>query len=101
MADTPETDLACIEPDSLAERDAADPLARFRAEFELPEGVVYVDGNSLGAQPRRAEQIALKVLRRDWRDGLSAVGTMPAGTTCRGVWATRSRVWSAPHPAKW
>jgi len=32
--------------------DAADPLAPFRDRFALPEGVVYLDGNSLGALPR-------------------------------------------------
>ncbi|MDP2092162.1 MAG: kynureninase, partial [Pseudohongiella sp.] len=32
--------------------DAADPLAHKRAEFELPENVIYLDGNSLGCLPR-------------------------------------------------
>jgi len=32
--------------------DAADPLTGFRGEFDLPEGVLYFDGNSLGALPR-------------------------------------------------
>ncbi|MEM9200446.1 MAG: kynureninase [Actinomycetota bacterium] len=36
-----------------AELDAADPLAEFRHEFEVPDGV-YLVGNSLGALPSRA-----------------------------------------------
>src|SRR5262245_25455138 len=50
--------------------DRADPLAPWRAEFELPEGVVYLDGNSLGARPRAALQRAQEVVAREWGEQL-------------------------------
>ncbi len=46
--------------------DAADPLARFRAEFFLPPGKIYLDGNSLGLLSRRAESHLARVIA-EWR----------------------------------
>jgi kynureninase len=46
--------------------DQADPLARFRAEFYLPPGKIYLDGNSLGLLSRRAEA-ALRRVAHEWR----------------------------------
>ncbi len=54
----------------LVNLDAADPLAAFRDGFDLPAGIVYLDGNSLGARPRRALAIAERVLREEWGNGL-------------------------------
>lgn len=44
------------------EKDGRDPLARFRAEFYLPTGQIYLDGNSLGPMSRRSEASTLRVL---------------------------------------
>ncbi len=46
--------------------DAADPLGRFRAEFFLPPGKIYLDGNSLGLLSRRAESHLARVIA-EWR----------------------------------
>ena len=57
------------EQDCLA-RDAADPLAPQRAQFALPDGVIYLDGNSLGARPKAALARAQEVITAEWGDGL-------------------------------
>lgn len=50
--------------------DEQDPLRELRKEFHLPEGVVYLDGNSLGALPRATVERANAVITREWGDGL-------------------------------
>ena len=47
-------------------RDAADALAPLRQHFDLPDGVIYLDGNSLGARPRAALARAQDVIAREW-----------------------------------
>ncbi|MSU22611.1 MAG: kynureninase [Opitutus sp.] len=46
--------------------DRADPLARFRAEFFLPPGQIYLDGNSLGLLSRRADVTLTRAVEQ-WR----------------------------------
>jgi len=54
--------------------DREDPLASFRDEFFLPEGIVYLNGNSLGAMPHKAVQRARQVVEKEWATGL--IGSM-------------------------
>jgi kynureninase len=49
-------------PEEASRLDAADPLAHLRAHFYLPEGQIYLDGNSLGLLSRESEAATLKVL---------------------------------------
>lgn len=50
--------------------DAADPLGGFRERFVLPDGVVYLDGNSLGALPRDTAAHVQRVITEEWGTGL-------------------------------
>jgi len=50
--------------------DADDPLARFREAFELPAGVIYLDGNSLGALPRATAPRLDDLILREWGQDL-------------------------------
>ncbi|HWL98803.1 MAG TPA: kynureninase [Nocardioidaceae bacterium] len=48
------------------QRDADDPLAFARARFSLPESMVYLDGNSLGALPRGVHARLRQVVEDEW-----------------------------------
>ena len=50
--------------------DRDDPLASFRDAFDLPDGVVYLDGNSLGPPPRETHARMARVLAQEWGEGL-------------------------------
>jgi kynureninase len=50
--------------------DRQDPLASVRDEFALPEGVIYLDGNSLGALPRQTLPRMTQVIGEEWGSGL-------------------------------
>ncbi|WP_460134036.1 kynureninase [Pseudomonas sp. S1_E04] len=50
--------------------DAQDPLAPLRHQFALPAGVIYLDGNSLGARPVAALARAQQVIAEEWGNGL-------------------------------
>jgi kynureninase len=50
--------------------DAADPFAPARARFAIPDGVIYLDGNSLGALPRATFDAARDTVERQWGERL-------------------------------
>ena len=58
-----------LDRDELLRLDAQDPLAPIREQFDLPEHLIYLDGNSLGAMPRAA-RARLNEAADQWRHGL-------------------------------
>ncbi len=56
--------------DACVARDGADPLRALRERFDLPPGVIYLDGNSLGARPKAALQRVQDVVTREWGNDL-------------------------------
>lgn len=50
--------------------DRADPLGGMRARFDLPEGVIYLDGHSLGPATHGALERVKRAAGEEWRNGL-------------------------------
>jgi kynureninase len=61
---------AAAPPPHVLRADAEDPLARFRSRFSLPQGVVYLDGNSLGALPAATPDRLARAVQREWGESL-------------------------------
>jgi len=71
------TDVASSSPPALptsrsecAALDRADALRALRDAFVLPQGIVYLDGNSLGALPRGTAARLAEVATSEWGEGL-------------------------------
>ncbi|SDG50652.1 kynureninase [Thalassobaculum litoreum] len=52
--------------DTVRALDSDDPLAGFRERFVLPDGVIYLDGNSLGALPKAVPERVSAMLHEEW-----------------------------------
>ncbi|HLZ84012.1 MAG TPA: kynureninase [Caulobacteraceae bacterium] len=62
--------ISALSRDELVARDAADALAPLRGGFDLPPGLIYLDGNSLGALPRRTAAQVGEAIEIQWGAGL-------------------------------
>lgn len=52
--------------DDALRHDQDDPLGHLRDRFELPDGVIYLDGNSLGPLPVGVRDRVASVVRHEW-----------------------------------
>lgn len=50
--------------------DATDPLRPLRDWFDVPPGLIYLDGNSLGVMPKSAATRVAQVVTQEWGQGL-------------------------------
>lgn len=50
--------------------DQHDPLSHYRDQFSLPPQTIYLDGNSLGALPKRVKQRVKEVTEKQWGEDL-------------------------------
>ena len=62
--------MTTLTREAAAALDAADPLAPLREQFDLPDGVIYLDGNSLGVLPRATAARVQQVVKDEWGVGL-------------------------------
>ena len=53
-----------------AELDAHDSLAHLRGHFDIPEDVLYFDGNSLGPLTFRSREVLHRTIEFEWRERL-------------------------------
>jgi kynureninase len=59
-----------VSRDACVARDAADPIGALRDRFVIPDGVIYLDGNSLGPMPRAAADILARTIEQEWGQDL-------------------------------
>jgi kynureninase len=61
---------AALSRDACVARDASDPIGALRDRFVVPDGVIYLDGNSLGPMPRAAAAALRRTIEQEWGQDL-------------------------------
>ena len=62
--------MSTLSRQDCARLDRDDPFAGFRDRFDLPDGILYLDGNSLGALPHKVRARLARVVDREWGQDL-------------------------------
>jgi kynureninase len=62
--------MIMIQREHLSALDANDPLAHCRARFDLPDDLIYLDGNSLGALVKSVAPRMARAVQTEWARGL-------------------------------
>jgi kynureninase len=62
--------MAVLTREDFLKLDKVDQLAPYRKEFRIPQNVIYMDGNSLGAMPEAASVRVREVMDREWAHDL-------------------------------
>src|SRR5205807_444811 len=69
-ARAPGADNSSVDRETCLSFDQQDPLSSVRNHFAIPDGIVYLDGNSLGALPAEIPSRIEQVVRQEWGSGL-------------------------------
>jgi kynureninase len=64
------TSDTAVSRDACIARDASDPIGAWRDRFVVPDGVIYLDGNSLGPMPRAAAAALRRTIEQEWGQDL-------------------------------
>jgi kynureninase len=59
-----------VSRDACVARDVSDPIGALRDRFVIPDGVIYLDGNSLGPLPRAAAVGLGRTIEQEWGQDL-------------------------------
>ena len=59
--------------DEARKLDDSDPLTFARGRFQIPDNIIYLDGNSLGALPKAAPDALAKTAEEQW--GTDLIGS--------------------------
>jgi kynureninase len=68
--DHPASNAVCPTLHDCQLMDRQDPLYALRAQFQLPQGVIYLDGNSLGVLPKATPARVAQAVTQEWGQGL-------------------------------